>query len=133
MPPQANQVGSRITVQSSGWWLILLVVAVWIAGWQSRRLLSSGAKVPEVTYSVDINQATELDLLNLPDVGPSLVRTILQYREEHGAFESLEDFQRLPGVGPQTLQRLAPYLKFPEASLSDESMLTARSRERTVP
>lgn len=122
-------------IPSTGWWLVLLSAVVWIGTIQTRRVALKPRAGIEATYTIDINRATEFDLLNLPDVGPSLVRSILKYREEHGEFQRLEDFANIPGVGPQTFEQLAPYLRISSTAelVSDEAILTAQRRERIVP
>ncbi len=149
MPSQVTESAESPALPSSGLVLILVVVAlcVGVVQWsrqttrrptsnsQPQQLKASNASQLSATYSVDVNRATELELLNLPEVGPALVRAIVSHREQHGPFERLEDFEKVPGVGAATLRQLAPYLRFPEQAkpLSDEAILTAQSRERTVP
>jgi competence protein ComEA len=42
----------------------------------------------------------------LPGIGPSLASAIIQYREQNGAFQSVEDLLRVPGIGPTRLSQL---------------------------
>jgi competence protein ComEA len=51
---------------------------------------------------VDLNRATLADLDGLPGVGPVLAQRILDWREEHGRFSSVEELQEVPGIGPST-------------------------------
>jgi competence protein ComEA len=55
---------------------------------------------------VRLNSATEAQLVALPGVGPKTAARILQYRREHGAFETIADLARVPGIGPRTLEQL---------------------------
>jgi competence ComEA-like helix-hairpin-helix protein len=130
-------------VRAGGWILTLAIVGLWISGGQLWRRAVPKQPIVQAEYAVDINRATERDLLNLPEVGPSLARNILSYREQHGDFHSLSEFGEVPGVGPQTLKQLAPYLYFvnqPDAATNDtpeettaDTLLTAQSRERIAP
>ncbi len=52
---------------------------------------------------VDLNRATVADLEALPGIGPVLAARIVEHREQHGAFASVEDLQRVRGVGPSLL------------------------------
>lgn len=47
---------------------------------------------------VDINKADKAMLMTLPGIGESKADMIIQYREEHGEFESIEDLMNIPGI-----------------------------------
>lgn len=47
---------------------------------------------------VDINTADKELLMTLPGIGESKAELIVEYREEHGAFESIEDLMNIPGI-----------------------------------
>ena len=56
---------------------------------------------------VDVNHATADELISLPGIGPALAGRIITYREEHGPFASLDELERVQGIGPQTVKGLA--------------------------
>jgi len=56
----------------------------------------------EAGGAVNLNTATLADLDGLPGVGPVLAQRILDWREEHGRFSSVEELQEVPGIGPAT-------------------------------
>jgi comEA protein len=57
---------------------------------------------------VDLNDATATELIALPGIGPAMAGRILAYRKEHGRFASVDDLDRVRGIGPATLRRLRP-------------------------
>ena len=59
---------------------------------------------------VNINTATEQELLEIPGVLPMRARFIVQYREEHGPYQSVEDLLNVPGIGKEVLEDLRPYV-----------------------
>lgn len=59
---------------------------------------------------LNINIATLEELLTLPGIGETRARAILAYRQEHGPFARIEDLQNVSGIGPSTVERLAPYI-----------------------
>ena len=67
--------------------------------------------LPQMTQgSLDINRATAKDFERLPGIGPQISARIVAYREQNGAFKSIDDITKVRGIGPKTLERLRPYL-----------------------
>lgn len=54
--------------------------------------------LPDLT-PLDLNDATAEQLQMLPGIGAELAERILAYREEHGAFTSVEEIMEVPGIG----------------------------------
>jgi competence protein ComEA len=61
-------------------------------------------------YLVDINAAEWPELAELPDIGETLARRIVESRAAAGPFGDHEDLLRVQGIGPRTLEKLSPYL-----------------------
>jgi competence protein ComEA len=61
--------------------------------------------------AIDVNDADVVDLRLVPGIGESLARRIIQYREQHGPFRSLDELRKVSGVGPATLERVRKYLR----------------------
>ena len=47
---------------------------------------------------ININQADREMLMTLPGIGESKADMIIQYREEHGNFQSIEELMDIPGI-----------------------------------
>lgn len=82
------------------------------------READTGSTPPQLAtrkLDVGINPSTAPaeDLELLPGIGPQLASRIIQYRSEHGAYESPADLLRVQGIGLRTLARITPYLSFP--------------------
>lgn len=56
--------------------------------------------------TIDINTATAAELETLKGIGPKKAEAIVKYRTEHGAFQSLDDLVKVPGIGPKTMNDL---------------------------
>ncbi len=61
---------------------------------------------------VHINTATADELATLPGIGPTTALAIIDYRDENGPFESMEDLDLVPGIGPATLERFEGLVVF---------------------
>jgi comEA protein len=62
---------------------------------------AQGAPAP-----LNLNSATLTQLDSLPGIGPAKAAAILQYRDESGAFTTVDDLTRVPGFGAAAVARL---------------------------
>lgn len=68
-----------------------------------------------LALKIDPNRASAEELRLLPGVGPQLASNIIRYREQSAApaFRTPADLDRVSRIGPATVARLTPFLKFP--------------------
>ena len=59
---------------------------------------------------LDLNRASQVDLMRLPGIGPVLARRILETRETVGRFGAVEDLGAVRGLGKAKLERLRPFV-----------------------
>ncbi len=55
---------------------------------------------------VNINTADESELTEIKGIGPSKAAAVLRYRTEHGAFQSIEDIMKVPGIKEGTFNKI---------------------------
>lgn len=55
---------------------------------------------------VNINTAGVQELETLPSIGAVKAQAIVDYRTEHGGFKSIEDIQKVKGIGKATFEKL---------------------------
>ncbi|WP_197170904.1 ComEA family DNA-binding protein [Novipirellula aureliae] len=60
---------------------------------------------------LDLNIAKSHELALLPSIGPILAERIVEDREHHGRFDSVDDLKRVPGIGPKKLVAIADYCR----------------------
>jgi len=62
--------------------------------------------LPLNQYPIDINIASQAELESLPEIGPVTASDIITYREQNGAFKSIEEIENVPGIGPKTFESI---------------------------
>ncbi|WP_411373373.1 helix-hairpin-helix domain-containing protein [Arthrobacter sp. MPF02] len=68
----------------------------------------AGGEADPPGSKVNLNTAGVAELDALPKVGPVLAQRIVDWREEHGAFKSVDELDAVDGVGPKMLESLLP-------------------------
>jgi len=63
-----------------------------------------------VTGRINLNTATEDQLVMLPTVGPAKAERIVTWRKKNGGFRRTADLRRVKGFGYKTFKRLEPLL-----------------------
>jgi competence protein ComEA len=59
---------------------------------------------------IDLNTATLEQLEQLPGIGPSTAKEIIQFREKSGPFKRIEDLRAIHGISKSKLEKLRPYV-----------------------
>ena len=70
---------------------------------------------------VNINTATEEELVRIPGIGPARAAAIVQLRERAHRFNHPEDLLRVRGIGRVGFRRMRPYL-----ALAGDTTLASR-------
>lgn len=60
---------------------------------------------------VGINSASESNLMTLSNIGTSLARAMIEYRESQGPFQYIEQIMEVPGIGQSTFTRVKNYIQ----------------------
>ena len=61
-------------------------------------------------YRININTASWYEFALLEGIGPSYSKRIIEYRQRHGPFHSIDDLKRVKGIGAHRLERMRPWL-----------------------
>jgi len=72
-----------------------------------------------VLAGVDINTANQADLESVKGLGPVKAKAIIEYRNKHGMFKSVEELANVKGIGAGILKRLGD-----QVSVQEEAVLT---------
>lgn len=60
---------------------------------------------------ININTATKEELMALPGIGDSKADVIINYREEHGAFQNVEELMKIPGIKEGVFNKIKDNIK----------------------
>ncbi|MEO8703231.1 MAG: helix-hairpin-helix domain-containing protein [Kofleriaceae bacterium] len=64
----------------------------------------------DLNGKLNLNTASEEQLMMLPSVGPSKAERIVVWRKKNGGFKRVADLRRVKGFGYRTFKRLEPLL-----------------------
>ncbi len=59
---------------------------------------------------ININSAGEADLVKLDGIGEALARRIIKYREENGAYGTIEEIMNVSGIGEKKFANIKDYI-----------------------
>ena len=68
------------------------------------------AKKHPPSKPVDLNAATVQELEQLPGIGPTTAKAIVQFRIKSGRFRRVEDLLAIRGISEGKLKKLRPYI-----------------------
>lgn len=59
-----------------------------------------------VFASVNINTASQSELETLKGIGPAKAKAIVEYRNQNGMFNSIDDLEKISGIGPGVIKQI---------------------------
>lgn len=93
-------------------------------------LSAAGSLAAEGSGVVNINTADSEELSLLPRVGPTVAQRIVDFRQENGRFQTLEDLMLVRGIGEKTFELIKPHITLEgQTSLKDKVRLPRESSE----
>lgn len=92
--------------------LLVLIAYRWavLSGWGAHEIEIERQTPLAYNFQLDPNTASWVELAQLDGIGETLALRIIEDRETNGPFRTLEDLDRVKGVGAKTIERLRPYL-----------------------
>ncbi len=65
-----------------------------------------GSSAGEYGGKININQADESKLQDIPGVGPSMASRIVEYRKTNGRFNTIDDLKNVSGIGDKRFESM---------------------------
>jgi comEA protein len=71
---------------------------------------------------VNINKASKEDLKNLKGIGDTRAQDIIDYRKKNGDFKSVDELEKVKGIGPGTMKQIRA-----NVTVSGDSMIPKKA------
>jgi len=71
-----------------------------------RRSVKKSEKTPTPKFPININTATEEELMTLPDIGDVRAKDIIDYRNKNGGFKKREEIMNVKGIGEGIYEKI---------------------------
>ncbi len=85
----------------------LLLCALWLGFAAPLTVTNAEAATEQAAVAtLNVNTASAQDLQVLPGIGQKTAGNIITYRDDHGAFTSVDHLIRVKGIGPKTLEKI---------------------------
>jgi competence protein ComEA len=128
MPTMESPHRDEPQAPTTSWWLrradqcvigaivgaaLVAMAGYWLArgGHRGELIEFDQASPLDAHFQVDLNAADWPEIAALPDIGEALARRIVAARANGGRFRTLDDLDRVPGIGPETIETIRPYLR----------------------
>jgi competence protein ComEA len=85
-------------------------------------LVFLAALIPVIAFAaqININTANSAQLDTLPGIGPAKAAAIIDYRTKNGPFRTIEDIQKVSGIGPVTFSNMQSSITVGQTSAPQE-------------
>jgi competence protein ComEA len=81
-----------------------------VAPSRSPRSAPQATAAATTQFPINLNTATAEQLEAIPGIGPVLAQRIIEYRQTHGRFQSVDELLEVRGIGPKRLENMRPYV-----------------------
>ncbi|VTR92364.1 competence protein helix-hairpin-helix repeat protein : Competence protein ComEA helix-hairpin-helix repeat protein OS=Fervidobacterium nodosum (strain ATCC 35602 / DSM 5306 / Rt17-B1) GN=Fnod_1704 PE=4 SV=1: HHH_3: HHH_3 [Gemmata massiliana] len=113
LPPVANASGasapSRSAQAALGVFLAVLLGLLVIRGYGNR--FGARPTEPVAVDLTDLNTASQIELAQVPGVGPKMAEAIVDHRHLHGPYKSVEELRSVRGIGPITFEKVRSHFR----------------------
>lgn len=107
-----------------------------LAGRPSGSQPAAQTAIARPVHRLDLNRATQAELELLPGIGPGLAKRILDYKQSHGSYKTVQELREVKGIGERRWRKLEPLLTVAATGSTPErsapQTTTHRKSDRTL-
>ena len=78
--------------------------------------------------AVNINNATKDELVSLKGVGEKRAQAIIDYRTKNGPFKTVDDLEKVPGIGPGIMKQIKSQISVSGPTTIDKPAATTKTK-----
>ena len=82
--------------------------------------------------AVNINTATKDELVSLKGVGEKRAQAIIDYRKKNGPFKTVDDLEKVPGIGPGIMKQIKSHISVSGPTTFDKPGDAAKTASKTA-
>ena len=90
-------------------WIVAVAAVVWCgsvaASAEQKHAKGETKDASQAEHKVNINEASQAELMKLEGVGAGVAKKIIAWREAHGPYKRPNDLEKVPGVGREVLTK----------------------------
>ena len=64
----------------------------------------------QISFPIDINTASQVQLTKIKGIGQKTAQNIIEYRNQHGKFKSIDELIGVKGIGKRKLEKLKDFV-----------------------
>lgn len=117
--PSGSILERSDVVWTLAWFAVLLGVVGLIATARLWSASSAANLAQPPRFRTDVNTAPAAELALLPGIGPGLAARIVAERESAGPFAAAHELTRVHGIGPKTINDIAPLVICSSSSIPE--------------
>ena len=122
----------RAQSQQTLMWVMMTCLVVgglcWVDEYRRRGIIDIDyAEARTAKYEIDLNSARWPEFSAIPGIGKITAQRIVDFRETHGPYGSLQSITAISGIGQSHVKKLTPYVKeeyLPEAETAAREPLS---------
>jgi competence protein ComEA len=80
---------------------------------------------------VNVNTATKEELTTVKGIGEKRAQEIIDYRKKNGDFKSVDELEKVPGIGPGTMKQIRSQVTVSGKTAADKPADKTKTAEKS--
>src|ERR1041384_3556744 len=95
---------------------LVLAFAIWLAA------------VGMAFAAVNVNTASKDELVSVKGIGEKRAQAIIDYRTKNGPFKTVDDLEKVPGIGPGLMKQIKPQVSVSGQTTVDKNASSTKAK-----